>query len=326
MVVRRLVLLVVAASVVAANAAAPANATVPVAPVAPVVAAQAQPAVLTPVTPNVKAAVALVQPQIQLPNPLLPAQTLAQYKNTLKRIVAFKRWKMAYYYIYSTRFSAYVSTMQEDDKLSEDMKKAKAFMAKAAIFFDILANYEITGFIYCVLLLTWASPPPTDYMGAVAYYQSLKCVYAFFTWQYFLIWKDYMALFPDAYAKVDSKVKSFVDIAETFSCFYAFNEWHVSKMMDIATLTDPTSKMTQAKLASFYWDETFITTVKTLMYFTLWSWSYPDQKWLTTSKPFIALSLPWIAFTESYWETTIANIESAALAQNVQASKVQVQQ
>ena len=134
----------------------PVNATVPVAPVAPVVAAQAQPAALMPVTPNVKAAVALVQPQVQLPNPLLPAQTLAQYKNTLKRIVAFKRWKMAYYYIYSTRMSAYVSTMQEDDKLSEDMKKAKAFMAKAAIFFDILANYEITGFIYCVLLLTWA--------------------------------------------------------------------------------------------------------------------------------------------------------------------------
>ena len=288
------------------------------------VAAQAQPAALMPVTPNVKAAVALVQPQVQLPNPLLPAQTLAQYKNTLKRIVAFKRWKMAYYYIYSTRMSAYVSTMQEDDKLSEDMKKAKAFMAKAAIFFDILANYEITGFIYCVLLLTWASPVPTDYMGAVAYYQSLKTVYAFFTWQYFLISKDYMALFPEAYGKVDPKYKSFVDIAETYSCFYAFNEWHVSKMMDIATLTDPTSKMTQAKLASFYWDETFIYTVKTLMYFTLWSWSYPDQKWLTTSKPFIALSLPWIAFTESYWETTIANLESAALAQSVQASKVQV--
>ena len=137
-----------------------------------------------------------------------------------------------------------------------------------------------------------SSPVPTDYMGAVAYYQSLKTVYAFFTWQYFLISKDYMALFPEAYGKVDPKYKSFVDIAETYSCFYAFNEWHVSKMMGIATLTDPTSKMTQAQLASFYWDETFIYTVKTLMYFTLWSWSYPDQKWLTTSKPFIALSLP----------------------------------
>lgn len=319
MVVRRAFLLLAAAPALATNATVPANATVPVAPVA-----AAQPA-LMPVTPNIKAAVALVQPQVQLPNPLLPSQTLEQYKNTLKRVIAFKRWKMAYYYIYSTRFSAYVSTMPEEDKLSDDMKKAKAFMAKSAIFFDILANYEITGFIYCVLLLTWASPVPTDYMGAVAYYQSLKTVYAFFTWQYFLISKDYMALFPDAYAKVDPKVKSFVDIAETFSCLYAFNEWHVAKMMDVAVLTDPTSKMTQAKLASFYWDETFIYTVKTLMWMTLWSWSYPDQKWLTQSKPFIALSLPWIAFVESYWETTIANIESAALAQRVQAGKVQVQ-
>ena len=59
--------------------------------------------------------------------------------------MAFKRWKMAYYYIYSTRMSAYVSTMQEDDKLSEDMKKAKAFMAKAAIFFDSAEQTFING-------------------------------------------------------------------------------------------------------------------------------------------------------------------------------------
>ena len=319
MVVRRAFLLLAAAPALAANATVPMNA-----PVAPV-SAQAQPALLTPVTPNIKAAVALLQPQVQLPNLLLPAQTLAAYKIMLKQIVAFKRARMAYYYIYSTRFSAYVSTMPAEDKLTDDMKKAKAFMSKTAIFFDILANYEITGFIHCVLLLTWASPPPTDYMGVVAYYQSLKTVHAFFTWQYFLISKDYMALFPDAYAKVDPKYKAFVDVAETFSCFYAFNEWHVSKMMGIATLTDPTSKMTQAQLVSFYWDETFIYTVKSLMYLTLWSWAYPDQKWLTASKPFIALSLPWIAFTESYWEWTIAGLESVSLAKSVQASKMQVQ-
>merc|ERR1711865_417893 len=165
----------------------------------------------------------------------------------------------------------------------------------------------------CVLLQTWISPPPTDMMGAVKYYQNIKVVNAFWTWQHFLITNDYMTLFPEAYASVDVKIKAFYSLSETYSCWHAFNEWHVAKMMGIATLTEATSDLAKATLASFFWDETFISTVKTLLGMKMWSWSYPEAKWLTASQPFIALSLPWIAFMESYWESTIAGLQETAL-------------
>ena len=63
-----------------------------------------------------------------------------------------------------------------------------------------------------------------------------------------------------------------------------------------------------------------------LVSMTVWGWSYPDQKWLTESKPFIALSLPYIAFTESYWEGSIALMkESAAKAQAEKENLVEKQ-
>ena len=116
--------------------------------------------------------------------------------------------------------------------------------------------------------------------------------------------------------------------------------------MGIAALPDATSDMSKAKLASFFWDTTFIKTVsaptsppfpspvarrplpcslpcrpdavpliaqvKLLVSLAVWGWSYPDQKWLSDSKPFIALSLPYIAFTESYYEGTISRLQESA--------------
>ena len=118
--------------------------------------------------------------------------------------------------------------------------------------------------------------------------------------------------------------------------------------MGIAALPDATSELSKAKLASFFWDTTFIKTVsaptsptallpvarrpsplspslpcrpdavppiaqvKLLVSLTMWGWSYPDQKWLSDSKPFIALSLPYIAFTESYHEATISVLQESA--------------
>ena len=136
--------------------------------------------------------------QTQLPVAVLPTQTLAEYKTMLSKLVAWKRWKMAYYYLYSTKYTAYVASMPAE--VSPEMASLKTYLSKSAIFFDILANYEITGFIWCVLLSTWAAPPPTTYLDTVLYYQSIKTAYSFFTWQWFLIMKDYFALFPDACA------------------------------------------------------------------------------------------------------------------------------
>lgn len=250
------------------------------------------------------------KPQTQLPVKLFPKQTLAEYKTMLAKLIAFKRWKMAYYYLYSTKYTAYVASMPAE--VSSEMATLKTYLSKSAIFFDILANYEITGFIWCVLLSTWTSPPPTDYLGTVLYYTTIKTVYAFFTWQWFLIMKDYFALFPDAYAKVDPKFKSFVTVAETYACWNAFSSWETAKYMGLAALPDATSDMSKAKLSSFFWDLSFIKTVKALVSQTVWSWSYPDQKWLSESKPFIALSLPYIAFMESYWEGSIALMSESA--------------
>jgi len=250
------------------------------------------------------------RPQTQLPIAVLPTQTLAEYKTMLSKLVAWKRWKMAYYYLYSTKYTAYVASMPAE--VSPEMASLKTYLSKSAIFFDILANYEITGFIWCVLLSTWAAPPPTTYLDTVLYYQSIKTAYSFFTWQWFLIMKDYFALFPDAYATVDPKFKSFVTVAETYACWNAFSSWEVAKYMGIAALPDATSELSKAKLASFFWDTTFIKTVKLLVSLTMWGWSYPDQKWLSDSKPFIALSLPYIAFTESYHEATISVLQESA--------------
>ena len=43
----------------------------------------------------------------------------------------------------------------------------------------------------------------------------------------------------------------------------------------------------------------------------MWSWSYPETKYLSSVQPFVALSLPYIAFAESYWEATVAGLEEA---------------
>jgi len=274
---------------------------------------------------NARSGVNLAAPQTQMPNAWAPEQTLAEYKVMLARIVAFKRWRMAYYYIFSTRFGAFAASMPA--KLSPEMAKMKTYLTKSALFLDILANWEISGFIYCVLLSTWASAPltatspPTAY---VSYYQGIKTVYSFWTWTYFLTMKDYMALFPEAFAKVDAKLKHFVDVMATYACGYAFNEWHVGKMMGVAAMTETSSPLAQASLASFYWDETFIKTVMTLYYFNLWSWSYPDVPWFKTMPPFLALSLPWIAMTESYWESSIASLqEQAAFSKAKAAAQLQ---
>lgn len=258
----------------------------------------------------------------QLPTPALPL-TPTQYRILLQRMVAYKRWRMAYFYLFSWRYQAYVSVMPPDAELSEETKTLKTFLSKSALFFDILANYEISGFIGCILLLTWTTPPPTDYMSAVAYYQSIKTVYAFWTWQFYLIWHDYMELFPDAYVWVPEKTQSFVKIAATYACFHAFNEWHVSKMMGLATLTDPSSDLTKAKLASFYWDEAFIKTIKILVIMKMWSWHYDNVPFLTKAPPFIAMALPYIGFTESYWEGVIATMNEVAAkkASQVAAAK-----
>jgi len=241
----------------------------------------------------------------------LTPMTPATYRVMLQKMIAYKRWKMAFFYIYSTRYAAAAASMPAE--LSAEAAPLKEWLTKSSVFFDLLANYEITGFIYCILLVTWSLPAPTDMKTFVGYAQSIKTVQAFFTWQYFLIFKDYMTLFPDAYTWVDPKVKAFVLTAETYSCFYAFNEWHVSKMMGLMALKDSelTSDISKAKLASFFWDMTFIKTVKTLAGLTMASWSYPKYTWLKSSKPFIALSLPFIAFIESYWEFKVADLNEA---------------
>ena len=52
----------------------------------------------------------------------------------------------------------------------------------------------------------------------------------------------------------------------------------------------------------------------------MWSQAYPDQAWLVKMPPFIALSLPWIAFTQSYWEGEIAVLkEKASKVDNAKA-------
>ena len=61
----------------------------------------------------------------------------------------------------------------------------------------------------------------------------------------------------------------------------------------------------------------------TLYGLTMWSWSYPDQAWLKSLPPYIALSLPYTAMLESYYESSIASLQvTAALssAQQVQAA------
>jgi len=300
------------AAVAAASAAAPgvANSTVSVAPKNPffrrsfpVKAAASGSAVGMIASSSAK-------PQTQLPVAVLPKQTMEEYKTMLTKLIAWKRWKMAYYYLYSTKYTAYVASMPAE--VSPEMATLKTYLSKSAIFFDILANYEITGFVWCSLLYTWTDPPPTDYYGAVLYYHSIKTAYSFFTWQWFLLMKDYFALFPDAYSKVDPKFKSFVTVAEAYSCWNAFSTWEIGKYMGIAGLPDATSDLSKAKLSSFFWDISFIKTVKMLVSMTVWGWSYPDQKWLTESKPFIALSLPYIAFSESYYEGSIALMKEAA--------------
>ena len=188
------------AAVAAASAAAPevANSTVSVAPKNPffrrsfpVKAAASGSAVGMIASSSAK-------PQTQLPVAVLPKQTMEEYKTMLTKLIAWKRWKMAYYYLYSTKYTAYVASMPAE--VSPEMATMKTYLSKSAIFFDILANYEITGFVWCSLLYTWTDPPPTDYMGAVLYYHSIKTAYSFFTWQWFLLMKDYFALFPDACA------------------------------------------------------------------------------------------------------------------------------
>ena len=195
-------MLLVVAAVAAASAATPevANSTVTVAPNGsffrrslPVKAAVSGSAVSM-----IAIASSTARPQTQLPIAVLRKQTLSEYKTILSKLVAWKRWKMAYYYLYSTKYTAYVASMPAE--VSPEMATLKIFLSKSAIFFDILANYEITGFIWCVLLSTWTAPPPTTYLDTVLHYQTIKTAYSFFTWQWFLIMKDYFALFSDACA------------------------------------------------------------------------------------------------------------------------------
>jgi hypothetical protein len=284
--------------------------------------------------PANRSAAQLFAPQAQAQRAMAwaPAQTLAApmaaaamdtsgYKAMLAKIIAFKRWKMAYLYVFSTRFSAYAASMPA--RLEPGLKKMKEYLTKASLWLDIMANWEITGFIYCVLLSLWASAPLTSaasFPATVAYYQTLKVVYAFWTWTYFLTIKDLFGLYPDAFAKVDKKFKGFVDVMATFSCGYAFEQWHVSKMMGLAAMTETTSPLAKAQLASFYWDEYFIHTVLTLYGLTVWSWSYPDQAWLKSLPPYIALSLPYTAMLESYYESSIASLQETAARSSVQAA------
>lgn len=250
------------------------------------------------------------KPQTQMPLAYYPGMSSDDYKTMLAKLIAWKRWKMGYFYLFSTGYGAYVASMPAT--VTDETATLKSFLGKSATFFDILANYEISGFIGLVLLNTWMSKPPTDMASATLYYQNIKVVYAFWTWQYFLIMKDYYELFPEAYAKVDPKFKKFVTVMEMYSCWFAFNEWHVATMMDVAALEDPSTDLGKATLAGIFWNEAFIKTVKMLVGMKMWSASYPDQAWLTKMPPFIALSLPYIAFTQSYWEGEIAVLKEKA--------------
>jgi hypothetical protein len=240
------------------------------------------------------------------------AKAMQGYKSFLARTVAFKRWRMGIFYIWSTGMAAWAAAMPPGG--DENAAKYKDYLTKASAFFDILANYEIVGFIYCVLLLTWAGKPPATPAEAFVFGQGLKVVNAFWTWQWWLLLKDYMTLFPAWFAKADPKWAGLVNFMQVHTCFYAFNEWHVAKMMGAVSLTDPKSPSTQAKLGSLWSDEMFIATVKTLVANQLWSWYLPEQKWLPKVGAAVALGLPWIAGVEAWFEVAVQNADDAAAA------------
>ena len=121
--------------------------------------------------PANRSAAQLFAPQAQAQRAMAwaPAQTLAApmaaaamdtsgYKAMLAKIIAFKRWKMAYLYVFSTRFSAYAASMPA--KLEPGLKKMKEYLTKASLWLDIMANWEITGCVQRTRRAPRAGPSP----------------------------------------------------------------------------------------------------------------------------------------------------------------------